>query len=431
MTPMTDPSEAEIDVRDEAEDDAVLPFSRVPILDRQRTLFAYELQPRDEAGKACEITTQIILDVFANSNIKRLVGSARALVRCNREFLLRHADVLPSGGNLGIIVGQDVEFDEDSVAALEEVAGRGVLLMMDGLVQRSGVTPEVATRIAALMRKVRYVSLDVRSAHTNTESVADAIKRLHALGILVLATHVDDPTAYRLCERLQFDGYQGGHLFRPEALDVSKIKANKLNVLRLMAALQNPDNGPIELEKLIRNDAVLSYKLLNCVNSAYFNLPRKLKSLQHAAIFFGVARIRNWVYAMSLGGLDDNPPELLKFALTRARMCELLGRGLARDMQENAFLTGLFSLLDTMMNAPMEFVLEQVPVTEEVRAALVEDSGPLAPLLGQVRAWETGYVVTIRSGSGKVVDLADTYLHAAEWADEVYHFAGGSETAAA
>ncbi len=429
MTPMNEPSDAGAAVGEEGVDEAVLPFSRVPILDRQRTLFAYELQPRDAAGEACPVTTQTILDVFANGNIRRLIGGARALVRCNREVLLSHAHVLPSGGNIGIIVGQDVGFDEETVAALEETAGRGVLLMMDGLVQRGGVSPGVATRIAALMRNVRYVSLDVRSAHINTEAMAEAIKRLHALGILVLATHVDDHAAYRLCERLEFDGYQGGYLFRPDALDASKIKPNKLNVLRLMAALQNPDNGPIELEKLIRNDAVLSYKLLNCVNSAYFNLPRKLKSLQHAAIFFGVARIRNWVYAMSLAGMDDNPPELLKFALTRARMCELLGRGLARDMQEHAFLTGLFSLLDTMMNAPMEFVLEQVPVAEQVREALVEDSGPLAPLLGQVRAWETGYVVTIRNASGKVVDLADTYLHAAEWADEVYRFAGGAETA--
>ena len=315
-------------------------------------------------------------------------------------------------------------FDDETLTVLEGIAGRGVLLMMDGLTRRDHVTPEIASRIADLMRHVRYVTLDARAAHTNAEAVGEAIQRLHTLGIQVIAKRVDDHAAFRECQRLGFDCFQGEYLFRPEAADVARLKPNKLNVLRLLAAVQNPDNGPVELEQLIRNDAVLSYKLLNCVNSAYFNLPTKMKSLQHAAIFFGVARIRNWVYAMSLGSMDDSAPELLKFALVRARMCELLGESLPRELREQAFIVGLFSLLDTIMNAPMHFVLEQVPVSDEIRKALVEDDGPLAPLLGQVRAWETGYVVTIRSHTGNVVDLAQVYLDAAEWADEVYAFAG-------
>ncbi|NII09220.1 HDOD domain-containing protein [Oleiagrimonas sp. C23AA] len=413
------------EVVESAADGAIPGFVRVPILDRRRTLFAYELQSRDIHGGEASLTapTAAILEVFSNEQFLRLANHARTLVRCNREVLLEHADKLPDGGEMGIIVGQDIGFDEDTLTALEGLANRGVLIMMDGLTRRAGVSPEVATRIAALLRHVRYVALDSRKIDRGT--VSDALHRLHALGIQVIATHVDDHPVFGACEQLGFDGYQGNYLYKPEGLDVEQLKANKLNVLRLLAAIQDPANGPVELETLIRNDAVLSYKLLNCVNSAYFNLPRKLKSLQHAAIFFGVARIRNWVYAMSLGGLDDSPPELLKLALVRARMCELLAQGRPNSVQEQAFITGLFSLLDTLMNAPMHYVLEQVPVADEIRQALVDDAGPLAPLLGQVRAWETGYVVSVKTDAGRTMDLAELYLQAAEWADEVYSFAGG------
>ncbi|HEX5306400.1 MAG TPA: HDOD domain-containing protein, partial [Dyella sp.] len=183
--------------------------------------------------------------------------------------------------------------------------------------------------------------------------------------------------------------------------------------------------GPVELGDIIRDDAILSYKLLSCVNSAYFSLPKQLKSVQQAAIFFGVTRMRNWIYTMSLSGMDDRPPELLRAALIRAHMCEKLaaGAGMPRDKQEMAFTTGLFSLLDTLMCAPMEFVLSHLPLVPEIAEALVGGRGPFGPLLEQIYAWEAGELTGQNAQPQRIQRMAAIYLEATQFADQVFSHA--------
>jgi EAL and modified HD-GYP domain-containing signal transduction protein len=223
---------------------------------------------------------------------------------------------------------------------------------------------------------------------------------------------------------LPFAAIQGGYLLLPEKVDVPVLGANRLNVLRLLRGLQEEKAGPVELGQIIRNDAILSYKLLGCVNSAYFALPCRIKSVEQAAIFFGMARMRNWIATLTLSGMSDRPPELLRTALIRAQMCEQLAQGMPQGQREMAFTAGLFSLLDSLMCAPMDFVLKHLPLEPEISEALLEHRGPFAPLLGQVARWETG---KMRGGADvpplQIRRMATAYLKAAQWADHVYTFA--------
>ena len=304
------------------------------------------------------------------------------------------------------------------------MAARGVPVMIDNPVWPDEMPPGAATqRLKELVQLVRCVGIDVRRHDESTLLFAVASLRAAYAGVTIIAACLQDHRAHHACMDLGFDAFEGPYLLKPAPQRaVDTLKPNRLNVLRLLAAVQNPENGPVELEELIRNDAVLSYKLLNCVNSAYFSLPRELKSLQQAAIFFGVARLRNWIYALALGELDDAQPELLKQALLRARMSELLARRLPLEQREMAFTMGLFSLLDNIMGVPMQRVLADVPVADLVRNALVNGSGPLAALLKRIRDWEN---VDPRAGGTEACDAeaAEAYLGAVEWAEHVYSFA--------
>jgi hypothetical protein len=97
----------------------------------------------------------------------------------------------------------------------------------------------------------------------------------------------------------------------------------------------------------------------------------------HATVYLGVNRIRNWIRMIAISGLQDCPTELLKFALIRGRMCELLAAKLPNDQREMAFTVGLFSLLDALLNTPMDDLLSRIPLTDEIRNALVKRTGPL------------------------------------------------------
>lgn len=398
--------------------EAVLPFVRLPILDRDDQLVGYELRFQGEGD--AELTRSTV-EIFVHSGLQQLIGGSRAFAPFNRELLIEHAQLLRLGSRLGIQVDTALALQDDAAEALAGIAGRSAGLMLDDFDWPANASEERAARLGMLVRGAQYAAIDVR--RHDEAALFDLVSRLRSAGVKVVAKHIDGHDRHRQCVDLGFDAFEGQYLFKPAPVTSDTLRPNRLNVLRLLAAVQDPENGPIELEALIRNDAVLSYKLLSCVNSAYFNLPRELKTLQQAAIFFGVARIRNWVYAMSLSAMDDNSPELLKQALLRARMCELLARNLRGDLREMAFTMGLFSLLDTLMGVSMAQVLEHVPVAEAVRQALVNREGPLAQVLEQVHAWESGYVVHARTASGGTVNLAEAYLRAAEWADHVYSFA--------
>lgn len=399
----------------------VLPFVRLPILDRDDQLVAYEIchQPGGDASLA-----QATLRLFGSACLKPLTGSQLAFLTANAELLRGDTGALRFDARVGPRVDAAFAVGDDVFALLSDLAARGVPVMIDNPEWPDEMPPGAATqRLKELVQRVRCVGIDVRRHDESTLLFAVASLRAARSDVTIVAASVQDHRAHRACMDLGFDAFEGPYLLKPapqRALDT--LKPNRVNVLRLLAAVQNPENGPKELEELIRNDAVLSYKLLNCVNSAYFSLPRELKSLQQAAVFFGVARLRNWVYALALGELDDAPPELLKQALLRARMAELMAQSMPSEQREMAFTVGLFSLLDTIMGVPMQRVLTDVPVADLVRHALVDGEGPLAGVLQRIREWET--VDARHAGAdGDNADVAGAYLGAVEWAEHVYSFA--------
>jgi EAL and modified HD-GYP domain-containing signal transduction protein len=154
-----------------------------------------------------------------------------------------------------------------------------------------------------------------------------------------------------------------------------------------------------------------------------------MKSVEQAAVFFGVTRMRNWIDTMALCGMDDRPPELLRAALIRAHMCEKLAAGMPRGWPEMAFTVGLFSLLDTLMCAPMEFLLTHLRLTPDISDALTGRGGPFAPLLQQVLVWEAGGLNSEHAQPQLIRRMAAVYLEATQWADQVFTQANGNRLA--
>jgi EAL and modified HD-GYP domain-containing signal transduction protein len=403
--------------------DIPLPVVRVPMLDQKRELFAYEVMFHRHAGDEHELM-QRVLSTLADGALTRLVRGNRTFLTLTRELLLQPTDVLQHQPRFGVLVQPAMADDAELMDRLNKMAQRGCLLMLD-----AGATdPHGSATLEALLQIVQFVRLDARAL--SPEQLRERSQYLHERGIWVIAGQVDDHATYHHCLELPLQAIQGRYLLIPDQVEVPVLSANRLSMLRLMRELQENSPGPVELGDIIRNDAILSYKLLSCVNSAYFGLPKQLKSVQQAAIFFGVTRMRNWIYTMSLGGMDDRPPELLRTALIRAHMCEQLAGNMPRPQKEMAFTVGLFSLLDTLMSAPMEFVLEQLPLVPEIREALVGNRGPFGPLLEQIHAWEAGQL-TSHAQPQHIQRMAGIYLEATQWADQVYAFADNKAPAEA
>ncbi|MBD8871226.1 HDOD domain-containing protein [Rhodanobacter sp. DHB23] len=390
-----------------------LPVLRVPLLNRERDLYAYEILFHRENGDEQELLRSI-LAMITDGALTRLVRGNRAFLNLPAELLPEDADVLLHQPRIGVVLQPHAANDDALMARLQLMAQRGCQFMLDIGDMEPGRDPSSE----ALLQMVQLVRLD--AALLSPELFAQRVKSLHARGLHVVAGHVNDHATYERCLELPLEAIQGRYLLVPQPMAVPVLTANRLSMLRLMGALHESNPGPVELGNIIRDDAVLSYKLLSCVNSAYFALPRQLKSVQQAAIFFGVARMRNWIDTMAMCSMDDRPPELLRAALIRAHMCEELAQGMPHGSTEMAFTVGLFSLLDTLMCAPMEFLLTHLRLVPEISDALTGRGGPFATILQQILAWEANELTSAQVPPQRIQRLATVYLNATQWADQVY-----------
>ena len=187
-----------------------------------------------------------------------------------------------------------------------------------------------------------------------------------------MATGVASPAELVRARALGFTLFQGDFYAKPDLTRQRRVGTGGVAALRTLAEVAAPDATFEQLEAAISSDVGLSLKLLRYVNSAFFALPRNVESVHEALTLLGTATVRRWATVMALASASGAPEELIELALQRARMCEKLGG----DAADATSPSGLFSVADALLDAPMDDVLETLPFSDEIRAALLSREGP-------------------------------------------------------
>jgi c-di-GMP phosphodiesterase len=196
------------------------------------------------------------------------------------------------------------------------------------------------------------------------------------------------------------------------------VPSSRLGTLRLVASLQSEDYSLDEVETLLSQNVSMSYHVLRCINSSYYNFPRKIDSIRQAIVILGIESLRQLCALICLQGFDDRPPSLYIHAMTRARMCEQLGRlAGARDCGPY-FITGLFSLLGALVGMPTQKIVEELPLSSSVSRALVAGEGTLGEALQCTRAYERAAWNHVAYGSLPPHLIRAAYVDALFWAEQ-------------
>jgi len=250
------------------------------------------------------------------------------------------------------------------------------------------------------------------------DDLADVSKGAQKRQTQLLATGVDTYDDLEYCKELDFDLYQG-HFISRAALKQEQdkdIPVNRLTMMRVLSKLQDPSISMPELERAVSLDAALSYKLLTYANSAAIALPRKVSSIGHAVRMVGIDMLRSWASVLLLSSVDDKPRELLTMALVRARMCELLSASVKNAQKDSFFSTGLLSVIDALLDCPMEKALEKLPLVDEVKAALVQRIGPAGQALRCAVAYERAEWDDVQFYGVGQGAIRDAYMESITWA---------------
>jgi EAL and modified HD-GYP domain-containing signal transduction protein len=238
------------------------------------------------------------------------------------------------------------------------------------------------------------------------------------LSVKLLAEKVETQDEFEFCLEKGFEYFQGFYFCKPKIISATTMPANRLTVCRLLAKLHQPDVSIREVESLISEDPSLSYRILRYINSAAIAMPRKIESIRQAVRMVGLDHIRTLSSLVLLFSLDDKPRELIKTSVVRARMCQLLGEGPTRD-HGSFFTTGLFSTLNAFLNCSMQSALEHLPLSDEIREALLHGEGPLGHILTAVLAFEQADWKKLDQLGFESERVANACFEAVRWGEDL------------
>lgn len=357
--------------------------ARQPVFDRSQNVFGYELLFRngveDYFNSDPELAARVTLDSSLLYGINKLCDNRRAFVNCTREVLFKDLiTLLPPEQTVAEIL-ETVEPDDRVIAACKRLKGAGYLIALDDFTPND---PRMA-----LCEFADIIKVNVRA--TKPEERASLMRRFGSSKCKMLAEKLETPHEFHQARDLGFVYFQGYFFCRPELVIGREVPASRRQYMRLLEMVSRADIDMRELEKLLKQEASISYRLLRYLNSPVFGFALEVKSIRHAMAVLGEREMRRWVrLVVAVGAAEQKCSELVLMGLVRARFCELLSSRLQSN--SDLFLLGLLSIMDAILDVSMEVLLEQLPVEREVKTALLGQQSALRPLYQLMLAQESG-----------------------------------------
>jgi c-di-GMP phosphodiesterase len=361
--------------------------ARQPIFDPRLEVAAYELLFRgsNSIDRALiedndEATSTVVINAFTELGLDSVVGDRRAWVNVSRDFVVQSMAFALPRDRVVLELLEDQAIDDELIAELDLLRADGYRVALDDFAWSEERKP--------LLDHVDIVKVEVLG-RDHADVVAD-VERLRPYNLTLLAEKLETREDYERCAALGFELFQGYFFCKPETLSAKGVAPNRLAMLQLVAALQDPDIQFSQLETLIARDVALSYRLLRYINSAFFGLRREVDSIGRALTLLGLENVKRWSTLTIFAGIDEKPREVIVTGLTRARFCELAGERFSEGQPDRLFTLGLFSVIDALMDAPMADVLAKIPFPAEMTDALVKRTGTKGELLEAALASERG-----------------------------------------
>ena len=247
---------------------------------------------------------------------------------------------------------------------------------------------EFAPRFFGILDIVDYIKVNFAADPSSVENI---VKIGKSFGKKVIAYNVEDQDSYDRAKELGCTYFQGTFVSEKMPTTVKKVNYLQSNFFLLMVAVTKDEPDIDEIENIISRDVSLTFSLLRLVNSAYFALRNKARSVKQALVILGLGQLKQWIYLLSFKQDDGSmPDELIKISFLRATFASELVE-YAQDMtisRSEAYLLGMFSTLGKLMGVPLESALEQLPISDDIKLALLKKEGRTGSLYKLILSYE-------------------------------------------
>jgi EAL and modified HD-GYP domain-containing signal transduction protein len=362
-------------------------LARQPILDLNKRLYGYELLYRGAPGRLLgqvsgeQATASLLSSAFLTGDIEAISNNRFCFINFTQELLENNLPFNFLKTKVVVEILENVEPTPEVIGVCRRLKENGYTLALDDFVYKRKWEP--------LLELVKIVKIDIRLTPLNT--LIRTLNHLKYHSVKLLAEKVETEAEFVLANRMGFSYFQGYFFCKPQGVTITEISSVKVNLIRLLAEVTKKEIGLERLREIISSDVAITYKLLRFLNSAYYYLLQKVKSVKHGVALLGEKELRNFCMLVIISELaTDKPDELVRLVLVRARLCELLGISSALPESDciDLYMIGLFSLLDAMLDCPMQEILEKLPINALVKNTLLGMENAYTDFLSLSQAFE-------------------------------------------
>ncbi|MCE5235060.1 MAG: HDOD domain-containing protein [Clostridiaceae bacterium] len=353
-------------------------IARQPIFNRQMNVYGYELLYRKsqnnfyEGTDDDEATVSLINNTFLVFGLGELVDNTRAFINFSENLLLDDIVYMLPKEQVVIEVLERVEPTPDAVDACAKLKKKGYTIALDDFVLDMHTDRYAPFISAASIIKIEFPSIN----RANGAEMAEMIKRYP--NVTFLAEKVETREDFNFACELGFKLFQGYFFSKPVMANARDIGSLNTNLIMIFNELGRKEPDYRAVMEGIQRDVGLSYKLLKMANSVYYGSRTRIDSVKGMLVQIGVDEVRRWVQLMMLRGVrKPENAELVKNSIVRAKMLSLIANDIGHCNENDYFMAGMFSSLDTLLNTTMEHALTGLPISDEVRGALMGEEGQL------------------------------------------------------
>ena len=387
-------------------------LGRQPILDRDHQLFAYELLFRSGLKNAAVVednlvaSANVISHAFTDLGIEQALGPYKGFLNCDEALLLSDIlEILPAD-KIVLEVLETVEITPIILERCRELKARGFTLALDDFIND-------VDKYKSLLDLVDIVKVEILPF--DPEALKATTAKLKQWPLRLLAEKVDARDQADFCHQIGYDLFQGYYFARPVIMAGRKLGHSQLALMRLMGlVLEDAETG--QLEAVFKQEPGLTVNLMRLTNSVATGCRVRVTSLRHAITVLGRRQLQRWLQLLlytNPSGKGGSSP-LMMLAASRGRLMELLagrldGKG---DLGDQAFMTGILSLMPALMGIPMEEILKGINLAPAMQRALETAEGTLGALLTLAQALESGDGVSCHEQLAKLPGLNPTMVNA-------------------
>ncbi|UNT56409.1 EAL and HDOD domain-containing protein [Lysinibacillus capsici] len=405
-------------------------IGRQPIFNLHEQVVAYELLYRSKNVNAFPMvdsdaaTIDVLVNSFLSIGFEEVTKGKPGFVNFTENLLMSSIHEFLNPSQVVIEILEDVPLTSQLVERVIELKKQGFQIALDDFMMDDQVKV-----YDELFEQIDYIKVDfLASSIVKRMEIENKVKEKFP-HIQLLAEKVETRHQFEVAKSSGYVLFQGYFFEQPQIIRATDIPANAIQYIHIISLLKEEEPNIHLLAENIERDISLTYKLLQMINNSSKRSKSKVRSIKQAIVLLGVSNLRKWIYLLAMREIDidadsDLFKEVMCTSLFRAKVCEKLAKLAYKKNFSEYFLVGMFSLIDTLLQRPMNVILQQLPFSEDITNTILGFETEMTPYLefsialsklDWLRLEELAVQLNIQ-----LVDIDLLYYEAIEWAEKSF-----------